>query len=40
MGLLPRDFSPEEGEITPTLKPKRRVCEEHFADEIEQLYAS
>ena len=37
--LLPRDFSPEEGEITPTLKLKRRVCEEHFADEIEQLYA-
>jgi long-chain acyl-CoA synthetase len=37
--LLPRDFSPEENEITPTLKLKRRVCEQHFADEIEQLYA-
>jgi long-chain acyl-CoA synthetase len=37
-GLLPRDFSAEEGEITPTLKLKRRVCEEHFADEIERLY--
>jgi long-chain acyl-CoA synthetase len=36
--LLPRDFSPEENEITPTLKLKRRVCEQHFADEIEQLY--
>jgi long-chain acyl-CoA synthetase len=37
--ILPRDFSPEEGEVTPTLKLKRRVCEEHFADEIERLYA-
>jgi long-chain acyl-CoA synthetase len=36
--ILPRDFSAEEGEITPTLKLKRRVCEEHFAPEIEQLY--
>jgi long-chain acyl-CoA synthetase len=37
--ILPRDFSPEEGEVTPTLKLKRRVCEEHFADEIARLYA-
>jgi long-chain acyl-CoA synthetase len=37
--ILPRDFSPEEGEVTPTLKLKRRVCEEHFAAEIERLYA-
>ncbi len=36
--LLPRDFSAEEGEITPTLKLKRRVCEAHFAGEIERLY--
>jgi long-chain acyl-CoA synthetase len=36
--ILPRDFSPEAGEITPTLKLKRRVIEEHFADEIDQLY--
>jgi long-chain acyl-CoA synthetase len=36
--ILPRDFSAEEGEITPTLKLKRRVCEEHFATEIEALY--
>jgi long-chain acyl-CoA synthetase len=37
--VLPRDFSPEEGEVTPTLKLKRRVCAEHFAEEIEKLYA-
>jgi long-chain acyl-CoA synthetase len=38
--ILPRDFSAEEGEVTPTLKLKRRVCEEHFADVIERLYAN
>jgi long-chain acyl-CoA synthetase len=37
--ILERDFSAEEGEVTPTLKVKRRVVEEHFAAEIEQLYA-
>jgi long-chain acyl-CoA synthetase len=37
--ILPRDFSAEEGEVTPTLKLKRRVCQEHFADEIEALYS-
>ena len=36
--ILPRDFSQEEGEVTPTLKLRRRVIHEHFADEIEQLY--
>jgi long-chain acyl-CoA synthetase len=37
--ILPRDFSQEEGEVTPTLKLRRRIIHEHFADEIEQLYA-
>jgi long-chain acyl-CoA synthetase len=37
--ILPRDFSAEEGEVTPTLKLRRRVCEQHFANEIEALYA-
>jgi long-chain acyl-CoA synthetase len=37
--ILPRDFTPEEGEVTPTLKLKRRVCEDHFAAEIESLYS-
>jgi len=36
--ILPRDFSQEEGEITPTLKLRRRVVQDHFRDEIEQLY--
>ena len=36
--VLPRDFSQEEGEITPTLKLRRRVVQEHFADEIDELY--
>jgi long-chain acyl-CoA synthetase len=37
--ILPRDFSAEEGEVTPTLKLKRRACQEHFAAEIEALYS-
>ena len=37
--ILPRDFEMEDGEVTPTLKLKRRVVLEHFADEVEGLYA-
>ena len=37
--ILPREFSADEGEVTATLKIKRRVCEQHFADEIAALYA-
>ncbi len=36
--ILPRDFSAEEGEVTPTLKLRRSVVQEHFAAEIERLY--
>ncbi len=36
--LLPRDFTMEEGEVTPTLKLRRRAVSEHFQSEIEQLY--
>ena len=39
VAIVPREFSAEEGEVTPTLKLKRRVIEERFADEIERLYA-
>jgi long-chain acyl-CoA synthetase len=37
--ILPRDFTAEQGEVTPTLKLKRRVVQEHFAAEIKALYA-
>jgi long-chain acyl-CoA synthetase len=37
--ILPRDFTQEQGELTPTLKLRRRVVQEHFADQIDQLYA-
>jgi long-chain acyl-CoA synthetase len=38
--ILPRDFTMADDELTPTLKLKRRVCEDHFDAEIEALYAS
>jgi long-chain acyl-CoA synthetase len=37
--ILPRDFSADEGEVTPTLKLRRRVAQENFAAVIEELYA-
>lgn len=37
--ILPRELSMEEGELTPTLKIKRRVVYDHFQDEIEAIYA-
>ena len=37
--ILPRDFTQEAGELTPTLKLRRRIVHEHFGDEIEALYA-
>jgi long-chain acyl-CoA synthetase len=37
--VLPRDFSMDDGEVTPTLKLKRRVICERYRDEIEKLYA-
>jgi long-chain acyl-CoA synthetase len=37
--ILPRDFSQEEGELTPTMKLRRKIVHEHFADEIEKLYS-
>jgi long-chain acyl-CoA synthetase len=36
--ILPREFTQEQGEVTPTLKLRRSVIHEHFADEIEKLY--
>jgi long-chain acyl-CoA synthetase len=37
--LLDRDFTFDGGELTYTLKLKRRVIEQHYADLIERLYA-
>jgi long-chain acyl-CoA synthetase len=37
--ILPRDFTMEDDELTPTLKLKRRVVSEHFPNELESLYA-
>jgi long-chain acyl-CoA synthetase len=37
--ILPRDFSTEHDELTPTLKVKRPAVTAHFAAEIEELYA-
>jgi long-chain acyl-CoA synthetase len=36
--ILPRDFTQEDGEVTPTLKLRRKVVHEHFSAEIEALY--
>jgi long-chain acyl-CoA synthetase len=36
--ILPRDFSPEGGELTPSLKIKRKVIIEKYRDLIEAMY--
>ncbi len=36
--VLPRDFTVEDGELTPTMKIKRRIVNEHFQGEIEAMY--
>jgi long-chain acyl-CoA synthetase len=37
--VLPRDLTIEHGEITPSLKIKRRGVETNFSDEIDKMYA-
>ena len=37
--ILPREFSIEADEMTPTMKLKRRVIEDHYRQEIDSMYA-
>jgi long-chain acyl-CoA synthetase len=37
--ILPRDFTVESGELTPSMKIKRKVVETRFSDDIDKMYA-
>ncbi len=39
IALLPDEFTIDKGELTPTLKVKRRVIDQKFGDLIEELYS-
>jgi long-chain acyl-CoA synthetase len=37
--ILPRDFTVDDGELTPTVKIRRKQINENWADVIEAMYA-
>ena len=38
--ILPRDFSIDDGELTPTLKIRRKIINDNWAEEINNMYSS
>ena len=38
IGIVPEDFTVENGFLTPTFKVKRKLVTEHYAELIEQVY--
>ena len=38
MRILPRDLSVDEGELTPSLKLRRKIVVERYGSEIDLLY--
>jgi long-chain acyl-CoA synthetase len=36
--ILPREFTIEHDEVTPTLKLRRKVILDHFAEDVSELY--
>ena len=38
--ILPRDFSIDDGELTPTLKIRRKIINDNWSKEIDNMYSS
>ena len=37
--ILPKELTIEDGELTPSMKVKRKVVQEQFADVVDEMYA-